>query len=69
MSREVEEIKRAGERAASLTQHANVELDEGCCSLHPYVKQGRFVMLAVSDMGKGMSEEVKAHIFEPFFTT
>ena len=48
---------------------SNVDLDEGYCAAHPYVASGRFVMLAVSDTGQGMSEEVKAHIFEPFFTT
>jgi signal transduction histidine kinase len=48
---------------------ANVDLDEDYSALHPYVKPGRFVMVAVSDTGKGMIEEVKAHIFEPFFTT
>jgi CheY-like chemotaxis protein len=29
----------------------------------------RFVMIAVSDTGCGMSEEVRARLFEPFFTT
>jgi len=48
---------------------SNVDLDENYCALHPYVTPGRFVMLAISDTGQGMSEEVKTHIFEPFFTT
>jgi len=48
---------------------SNAELDDAYCAGRPYVKPGRFVKVAVSDTGHGMSEEVKRHIFEPFFTT
>ena len=33
------------------------------------VASGRYVTLAVTDSGVGISDEVKKHLFEPFFTT
>jgi two-component system cell cycle sensor histidine kinase/response regulator CckA len=47
----------------------NVDLDERYEERHPDVKPGSYVMLAVSDTGIGMTEEVKRRVFEPFFTT
>ena len=48
---------------------ANAMLDESYLSKDAEVCPGPYVMLAVSDTGMGMSEEVKAHLFEPFYTT
>ena len=48
---------------------ANVELDGAYARRHVAVKPGRYVMVAVSDTGVGMTPEIRERVFEPFFTT
>ena len=47
----------------------NVVLDSTASAAHPDRKPGRFVRLALTDTGCGMTPDVMARIFEPFFTT
>jgi nitrogen-specific signal transduction histidine kinase/CheY-like chemotaxis protein len=48
---------------------AAVDLDEDYVASRGDGTPGPNVLLAVSDTGVGMSEEVQRHLFEPFFTT
>ena len=47
----------------------NHRIDEPFCAQHPGAKPGEYVLLVVSDDGRGMPPEVLEQIFEPFFTT
>jgi len=48
---------------------SDVQLDQAYAAQHSECRPGRYVKLAVSDSGCGMTPEVKGHVFEPFFTT
>jgi PAS domain S-box-containing protein len=48
---------------------ANVSFDAESVGRYSELKSGDYVMLAITDTGTGMSEEVKARVFEPFFST
>jgi len=50
-------------------ESANEDLDELAAGALPDLRPGRYVRLAISDTGHGMTKEVQAHAFEPFYTT
>ncbi len=47
----------------------NQRLDENFIKTHVGVLVGDYIVLSISDNGRGISPEIKEHIFEPFFTT
>ena len=48
---------------------SHAEADERLLEYHPDAAPGPYVIVSVSDTGKGIPEENLDRIFEPFFTT
>jgi PAS domain S-box-containing protein len=48
---------------------ANASLDRLYHNVHPDVRAGEYVLIAVTDNGEGMAKPVLDRVFEPFFTT
>jgi signal transduction histidine kinase len=46
-----------------------VDLNASFAEAHPWAKVGQYVLITVSDNGKGMSKATMERVFEPFFTT
>jgi two-component system, NtrC family, sensor kinase len=57
----------AGGRISIETRNTDLTAENGAVELG--LSPGRYVMIAVSDSGSGMTPEVRAQAFDPFFTT
>ncbi len=45
------------------------EIDNEFCTTHAWAKPGEYIVIKVSDTGKGMDSDTLSRIYEPFFST
>jgi PAS domain S-box-containing protein len=48
---------------------SDTDLDRNIIEQHPYLSDGTYIKLRVSDSGHGMEKRIADRIFDPFFTT
>ncbi len=58
-----------GEEGKIIIRTENTVLNENDCKNMPGLAPGNYVVLSMTDNGKGMTPEESERIFEPFFTT
>jgi PAS domain S-box-containing protein len=67
LSLNAQDAMAAGGRLSITT--GNVSLDDHYHTVHPEVRPGEYVLIAITDNGEGMEKTVLDRVFEPFFTT
>ncbi|NMB99704.1 MAG: PAS domain-containing protein, partial [Thermoanaerobaculaceae bacterium] len=58
-----------GKQGKILIETKNVIIEKDYLKTHAYAKEGRYVMVGITDSGSGIKKEYIDKIFEPFFTT
>ena len=58
-------VNRGSLKIATMT----VSLDDEFCKTHYGTKPGNYIMVTVTDSGRGMDKETLSRIFDPFFST